>query len=145
MSLFDRFFRKSHASDPLSDIMLRLEYPATPEYAAKHAQIVVEKAERISGGHLDYSPGSIAHVDQIIGEFHAQGLRRDQIAETIFRFGCYVGEIMVRHHKGTWKMPADTSMPDELKKDKDLMVVELPNGNIWNPIGKAFKLLAFGE
>ena len=63
----------------------------------------------------------------------------------VFCFGCYFGEVFVRHHGAAWKLPADTSLPEELKRENNMMVVEFPNGNVWNPIGKSFKMLENGE
>jgi hypothetical protein len=123
---------------------LRLQDPPTPENAAKHAQWAVEAACSIDHIKLDYSPQSLAEVDRIVGGFHAEGLRVDQIAETVFSLGCYVGEVLVRNHGGVWKMPADTAMPEQLKAHCNLMVVVWPDGSIWNPIGKTFKLLENG-
>jgi hypothetical protein len=123
---------------------LRLQYPPIPEYAAKHAQLAVEAARNVDAIDLDYSPKSLAQIDHIITRFHNEGLQPDQIGETVFTFGCYVGEVFVQHHGGIWKMSDDTNLPKELK-DKNLMVIEMPNGDVWNPIGKTFKLLENGE
>ena len=127
-----------------ADMRLRLQYPPTPKNAARHAQLAVETAHDVDGIELDYSPESLAQIDRIITSFHAEGLQPGQIGETVFSFGCYVGEIFVRHHGGVWKMPVDTTLPDELK-DANMMVIEMPNGDVWNPIGKTFKLLENGK
>ena len=124
---------------------LRLQYPPTPEFAAKHAELAVAAALNVEQITLDYSPKSLADVDGIVGRFHQEGLRANQIGETVFSFGCYVGEVLVRNHKGVWKLAAATKWPKTLKESLDMIVVELPNGSVWNPIGKAFKLLENGE
>src|SRR5262245_24379830 len=124
---------------------LRLQYPPTPENAARHAQVAVDAAWNVERIKLDYSPESLTDIDRIIGRFHADRLQSEQILTLVFCFGCYFGEVFVRHHEAVWKMPADTSLPDELKRGNNMMVVEFPNGNLWNPIGKAFKLLENGH
>jgi hypothetical protein len=124
-------------------LTLRLKRPPSPEYAAEHAQIAADAARDVDHVHLDYSVASIAEIDKIIARFHAEGMRGDQVAETVFSFGCYVGEVMVRQLRGAWKMPAETDLPKEL--GGDFMVVELPSRTVCNPIGKAFKLLELGE
>ena len=124
---------------------LRLQLPPTPENAAKHAQLAADAAWNVDHVKLDYSPESLAEVDSIVGRFHSEGLTPEQIGSTIFSFGCYVGEVFVRHQRGVWKMPADADLPDFLKEDNNMMVVQLPSGAVWNPIGKAFKLLENGQ
>ncbi len=94
---------------------------------------------------LDYSPQSLAEVDRIVGRFHSEGLTSAQIGSTVFSFGCYVGEVFVRHQRAVWKMPADIDLPDFLKEDNNMMVVQLPSGAVWNPIGKTLKLLENGQ
>jgi hypothetical protein len=124
---------------------IRLQYPPTPEHAVKHAQIAVDAAWNAEQIQLDFAPQSLAHVDRIIGHFHAQRLSSEQILMLVFCFGCYFGEIFVRNHGAVWKLPADTTVPAELQPEPHVMVVEFSNGDIWNPIGKAFKLLENGE
>jgi len=124
---------------------LRLQFPPTPENAAKLAQLAVEAAKKVDGIDLDYSPRSLASVDQILGKFHAEGLSENQIGETVFSFGCYVGEVLVRHNKGNWSMPTDSFLAKFGLGGSNMMVVELPNGSTWNPIGKVFKLLKNGQ
>ncbi|MEU1726266.1 hypothetical protein [Nonomuraea sp. NPDC005692] len=58
---------------------------------------------------LDYSPGSVGVVDEIVGRFHDEGLSVGQVGETVFGFGVPSGD-----------------------------------GRVWNPVGKAFKLLEHG-
>jgi hypothetical protein len=124
---------------------LRLQYPPTPENAAALAQLAVDAARNVDSVELDYSPQSLTEVDGIIGKFHSERLTADQIGSTIFSFGCYVGEVLVRHQGGVWKKPAQSIWSRLSFGNADMMVVETPNGSIWNPIGKAFKLLENGK
>src|SRR5258707_601806 len=126
-------------------MQFRLQFPPTPENAAKHAQLAADAARDVEGITLDFSPQSLTNIDRIVGRFHSDGLRPEQIGSTVFSFGCYVGEIFVRHHGGVWKAPAETTLPDDLKDQNNMMVVELPNGDVWNPIGKTFTLLENGQ
>jgi hypothetical protein len=123
-------------------LQLHLQHPPTPEYATRHAQIAVDAARNVEGIELDFSPESLPEVDRIIGAFHAERLRPDQVGETVFSFGCYVGEVFVRHHAGRWVMPKRSWFGFG---GSDMMLVEMPNGVVCNPIGKAFKLLEQGE
>jgi hypothetical protein len=79
-----------------------------------------------------------------VGNFHSQGKQSDAIQMLTFCFGCYYGEVLVRHHRAIWKMPAETNLPEQLKEDNNIMYVVFPNGNVLNPIGKAFRLLEDG-
>lgn len=123
---------------------LRLKYPPTPEYAAKHAEVAVDAVKRIEGVTLDYSPASLGEIDKIIQDFHKQGLSDDKIGETVFVFGCYAGEVFVRNRKAVWANPADV-MPAGIAKNFPFMVVKLPGGQVWSPITKAFGELHNGS
>jgi hypothetical protein len=124
---------------------LCLQFAPTPENAAAHAQLAVDAARNVDRVALDYSPQSLAEVDRIIGKFHAQKMRADQIGETVFSFGCYVGEVLVRNLGGTWKNPERSFLSRLGLGNSNMMVVGMPNGIVWNPIGKTFKLLENGK
>ena len=47
-------------------MQLTLKFPATPEYASKHAELIVPLARDVSRAVLDFTPGSVAKVDEII-------------------------------------------------------------------------------
>jgi hypothetical protein len=145
MSFFRRLFRGEDDKQRFPQLTLRLKYPPTPEFAANLANIAVTAARNVSGIELDYSPESLSKVDAIVNGFHQEGLKPSQIGETVFTFGCYVGEVFVRNDDGVWKMPSDTNLPDAIKDNNNMMVVVLPKSTVCNPIGKAFKLLELGE
>lgn len=112
---------------------LRLPAPPEPEHAAELAQRVVGAASNISGVVLDYSPASLREVDGILGGFGEPG--SDAVAETIFTFGCYIGEVLVRHGGYRWvRTPAQLAAT--LGR---LTVYRESTGAHVNPIGKAFK------
>jgi hypothetical protein len=124
---------------------LRLQFPPTPENGAAHAQLAVDAAWNVDRVELDYSPQSLADVDRILGKFHEQKMRADQIGETVFSFGCYVGEVLVRHLGGSWTMPEQGFLARLGIGNSSMMAVQMPNGIVWNPIGKTFKLLENGK
>ena len=78
-------------------MILRLNFPPTVDFAVKHAELVVESARKVSGVVLDFSPANLARVDEIIEGLRRDGVDADQIAETLFSFGCYLGEVLVRN------------------------------------------------
>lgn len=112
---------------------LRLPAPPDPQHAAEHAQRVVVVAQNISGVHLDYSPASLGDVDAILDEFTESG--SNAVAETIFAFGCYIGEVLVQHNDCHW-----VATPVELSATLGPLTVYCEStGAHVNPIGKAFK------
>jgi hypothetical protein len=121
---------------------LSLKFPPTPEYAAQHAELMIQPARDISGVDLDFSPGSLEAIDRIIDQMRLEGVRSDQVAETLFGFGCYVGEVFVRSNGACWRPTDETGMAGLAGFP---IVVELGPDNICNPIGKVFKRLENGD
>lgn len=112
---------------------LRLPAPPTAEHAAQLAQRAVDAERNISGVELDYSPASLVRVDEVLDSFREPG--SDAVAETIFVFGCYVGEVFVRHADYEW---VDNS-PETARYTFPLTVYRAAAKTHANPIGKAFK------
>lgn len=121
---------------------LKLKYEPTPENAARFADDIVQVARDVSGAELDYSVNSLSLVDEIIDGFAQDGCQVDDVKETLFEFGCYVGEVFVRNAAGRWRAP----LPGvESEVFGFPLVVELAPDNVCNPIGKVFKRLDLGE
>jgi len=123
-------------------MQLRLKYPPTVENAPKFAADIVASAAEISGVDLDYSVASLKTVDNIVEGMRQDGCTSDQIAATLFGFGCYVGEVLVRHAGGNWRNTDETSMAELVGFP---LVIELGKDCLCNPIGKVFKRLENGE
>jgi len=123
-------------------MQLRLKYPPTVENAPKFAADMVGSAAEISGVDLDYSVASLKAVDDIVEGLWQDGCTPDQIAEALFGFGCYVGEVFVRYAGGKWRNAAETSMA---KLAGFPLIIELGKESLCNPIGKVFKRLENGE
>jgi hypothetical protein len=121
---------------------LELRYPATPENAVDHAQLAVEVAWEEFGLDLDYSPGSLESVDAQIDSLREEGLTGEDAAEALFVLGCYVGEVMARALRGQWVPTARTPLAGISPWP---MVVVLPSGSTWDPIGKVYKRLELGD
>jgi len=120
---------------------LRLKYPPDVENAPVHAANIVATARDVDGVDLDYTPGSLDAVDRILDAFSEQGTGSDELAETLWAFGCYVGEVFVRHAGRRWIVtPA---------AHRSLLgfpiVLESDSGRLTNPIGKVFKRLDNGS
>ncbi|MEW5990739.1 MAG: hypothetical protein AB1736_05250 [Chloroflexota bacterium] len=138
-----RLFRRSgRRDDAANDVVLRLKYEPSPENLAEFAVDVVASAEGISGVKLDYTPASLALVDDIIEGFRSEGVGSRQVGETLFGFGCYVGEVSVRHAGGRWRRTEETPMRGIAGH---AFVIELPAGNYCNPLAKTFKRMDDGS
>ncbi|WP_241010748.1 hypothetical protein [Mycobacterium camsae] len=88
---------------------------------------------------LDYKPESLRHVDRILDGFREPG--SNAVAESIFVFGCYLGEVMVRNAGYEW---VDT--PPDLAKQLGMLTVYRASTRAHaSPIWKAFKRVDNGE
>ena len=115
--------------------------PPIPENAQAYADMAVSAVKNIERVDLDYSPGSLKIVDGILGRFHRDRIRAEGVGATLFAFGCYVGEVFIRHLGGKWRREEETPMRGLAL----FIVVELSDGKICNPIGKVFKRVEHGE
>jgi hypothetical protein len=119
---------------------VQLKYDIIPANAPSFAADIVQSAKNISGVELDYSVGSLLKVDEILEDFRKQGCDADEIPETLFGFGCYVGEVFVRHAGFSWRFPTDE------EHEAFSMPLIIARGDFpINPIGKVFKRMRNGE
>ena len=81
-------------------------------------------------------------MDAHIESLREDGLTGEDAAEALFVFGCYLGEVMVRHLGGAWVPTARSPLRDVSPWP---MVVVLPDGSAWDPIGKAYRRLELGD
>jgi hypothetical protein len=120
---------------------LKLEFPPTAEYAARHADVIVEAMRTNEGILLDFTPNSIRELDAVLMKFHLGGLTIERIPSLLFRIGCYVGEVLLRKlPQSNWANPTDIKPP----VDRNLfpfIVVQHPGGSFWAPINKTFAVL----
>src|SRR5690242_15429273 len=122
-------------------MLLNLQYPPTPDAAPKHAESCVSAVKNVDNIDLDYSVESLRVLDRLIEQFRADGTTSEQIGETLYAFGCYVGEVVVRNAGGRW---VDSShMP--LAGPGGFPLVQHGEQSVCNPIGKVFKRLEEGS
>ncbi|MFJ3672478.1 hypothetical protein ACIPSE_39075 [Streptomyces sp. NPDC090106] len=119
-------------------MQVHLNPPLEPGNAPRHATAIVATAADISGAELDYSPESVVLVEDIVDGFRAEGVTGEDMAESLVAFGCYLGEVLIRHVGGVWR-PAPTAHPATVP-----VVVELPDAREYHPIDWVFRRLAFG-
>lgn len=123
-------------------MQLQLKYPPTPEAAPKHAELCVSMARSVSGVELDYSVESLEVLDGIIEGLRREGVVEEQMGETLFAFGCYLGEVFVRQAGGRWCLAEGTPMEGVTGFP---LIIQLGSSSYCNPIGKAFKRLREGN
>jgi hypothetical protein len=128
--------------DYTTPVKLRLRFPATAANAPDHAELAVKVAREEYDVDLDFSPESLERLDEQIDSLREDGLTGEEAAEVLFVFGCYLGEVMVRGLGGRW-VPTARSPLREVSPWP--MVVVLPGGPAWDPIGKAYMRLELGD
>ena len=121
---------------------LLLPYAPTPVNVPLLAQSCVDAAKKVSGFELDYTPASLALLQEQIERFRAGGVRLEKVSSTLFCFGCYLGEVLIRNLGGRW-------VEEESSPMKGLagwpLVTLMDNGSCWNPIGRVFKRFEEGQ
>jgi hypothetical protein len=88
------------------------EYMKTPEGYQQAmtdiATFATRDAKKEFGVVLDYSPQSVERVEEILDKIHQQHTKKPiadkDIARRAYRFGIYIGEVIRKHHAGTWKI-----------------------------------------
>jgi hypothetical protein len=126
------------------NMKLKLEFPPSPEFAERHAANIVLATRDVDGTVLDYSLDSLHHVDRILQQMHHDGLPVDRIPSTLFRFGCYIGEVAMREHPAAWVKPA-RFLPESSLSFFPFIVLRFPNQAIWGPINLAFQKVELSE
>ncbi len=120
---------------------LNLRYAPVPANAWLFAvDMLVPAAEH--GFTLDFTPPSLGSVDQLIDRLRADGASLEQAGESLFCFGCYLGEVLVRHCGAKWRLAREVMLRNPAVFP---LVLELADGSFANPIAKAFKRFVHGD
>ena len=138
-----RLQREDPGPGPMPTRPLRLPIAPTPEHAPALAGLFQEAVMNIDRVVLDYSVGSLQFADTFLQRRRDEGLTVDDFAETIFVAGCYTGQVMVVNDGGKWLRGEDAKLPNGLVLMN--IVVQLPNGSVTNPIGKAYRRFFYGR
>lgn len=99
----------------------------SPANAPGFAADIVETTQRVDGIVLDYSVASLDKVDEILGDFHAEWVTVEEIAGTVFGFGCYVGEVFVCNGAGCWRQASQ----DEIESVYGVPLVIVLETSCW--------------
>lgn len=89
----------------------------------------------LDGCSAGFSVASLQDVDRILSSFAEAG--SDALAETIWGFGCYIGEVLIRNNsKMHWGSDEQSVFPVVWRSDES---------GYLNPIAKAFKRVDHGS
>ncbi|AVH61194.1 hypothetical protein C4B68_15150 [Streptomyces dengpaensis] len=90
---------------------------------------------------LDYSVNSLRVVDFIVDGLRKGEPDRASVQPVLFGLGAYAGEVLVRRAGAEW-VEFDA---DQRKLFGQSVGVRMPDGRVWNPLGKVVKRFEAGE
>ena len=114
----------------------------SPETAPQIAEGSVEFVHKKFGFALPYTPESLLLVDAIVDKIKATGATEQQASGLLSGLGCYVGEVLVRHARASWRWTAEMSMTRSCRFP---IVLVLPGLTGCDAIGKAFERFRDGN
>ena len=114
----------------------------SPETAPQIAEGSVEFVHKKFGFALPYTPESLILVDAIVDKIKATGATEQQASGLLSGLGCYVGEVLVRHARASWRWTAEMSMTRSCRFP---IVLVLPGLTGCDAIGKAFERFRDGN
>ncbi|AWW35468.1 MULTISPECIES: hypothetical protein [Streptomyces] len=89
---------------------------------------------------LDYSVASLRVVDFLVDGLRKGGADQEGARATLFGLGAYVGEVLVRRAGAVW-VDFDA---DQRTYFGQPVGVRMPDGRIWNPVGKVHNRFELG-
>ncbi|WP_037822883.1 hypothetical protein [Streptomyces sp. NRRL B-24720] len=89
---------------------------------------------------LDYSVESLRVVDFVVDGLRKGAKVRSDVDGVLFALGAYVGEVLVRRAGAVW---VDYDDAQQLLFGQ-LIGVRMPDGRVWNPLGKVVKRFEMG-
>jgi hypothetical protein len=116
------------------------KFEITQEQAQKMAGAAVLIAAQVHGKELNYSPESLALVDEIVLKLREEGHTLSTINNTVVFLGCYVGEVFIRNLGFNWAFPG----VEERAVGFEYLGIRNSQGLFSNPIGKVSKRLQNG-
>jgi len=121
---------------------IRLDVAPDLSNVGEYAASAVDGMQTVYGIQMDYSVASLAHVDRALQEWRDGGAQLDTVAQSLYAFGSYAGEVMRRRLKrGDWTVPPKESYGNV---DTLFMFITLPDGREWRPIAIAVQALIDG-
>ncbi|MGW0819864.1 hypothetical protein [Streptomyces sp. NPDC002845] len=90
---------------------------------------------------LDYSVNSLRVVDVIVDGLRKGATERCEVEGVLFELGVYAGEVLVRRAGAEW-VEFDAVQRELFGQP---VGVRMPDGRVWNPLGKVVKRFEAGE
>jgi hypothetical protein len=90
---------------------------------------------------LDYTEHSLRLADFLIDGLRKGGAHREEAHDTLFGLGAYVGEVLVRRAGAVW-VDFDAAQRAYFGQP---IGVRMPDGRVWNPLGKVVNRFETGE
>ena len=90
---------------------------------------------------LDYSVASLRVADFLLDGLRSSGAEEARDGEVLLDLGAYVGEVLVRRAGATW-IDFDA---DQQAYFGQSVGVRMPDGRVWNPLGKVRNCFAAGS
>ena len=111
--------------------------PTAPQIAQGAVALVRKKF----GFQLNYDPPSLIVIDLLVDKIKATGATEHQASGLLLGLGCYVGEVFVRHARGSWRETAQMGMTRTVAYP---IVLALPGRVGCDAIGTGFRRFASG-
>jgi len=90
---------------------------------------------------LDYSVASLRLVDFLVDGLRKDGVDEARVSGALLGLGAYVGEVLVRRADAQW-VDFDA---DQQAYFGQPVGVRMPDGRVWNPLGKVRNCFAAGS
>jgi hypothetical protein len=125
----------------VTPILLDQDPPFSAEDACVFAESAIATARDQGGLQLDFSPGSLVQLDQLL-----QGMPKIEDAGAVLpavvkQLGCYLGEVIIRNHGGKWRRTARSDFWTQPGALQFPLFLQLPGGVPCNPLRLVLKRL----
>ncbi|MEU1202984.1 hypothetical protein ABZ446_43205 [Streptomyces sp. NPDC005813] len=107
----------------------------------RHAELFVRQVTARNRLPLDYSVNSLRVIDFILDGLRKGGSDRAAVQQVLFGIGAYTGEVLVRRAGARW-VELDAGQRELFGQPCG---VRMPDGRVWNPLGKVVKRFEVGE
>ena len=122
---------------------LRLDIALDHRSVAGYAEDTIRNMQRVYQIEMDWSLESLAHIDRVLGEWHAGGAPMEKVNKSLYSMGSYAGQVLLRLATGRWVDPSDDEKQVE-ELDNMFLMVELEDGRTWHPIALCIAALNEG-
>lgn len=113
----------------------------TPDTAARVAAGSVAFVEQKFGFRLPYTPESLILVDALIDKIRATGATEEQALTLLSGLGCYVGEVLVRSERASWRWAAEMRRSQACRFP---IVLAWPGASTCDPLGRVLERFRSG-